>query len=196
MMNHGEAIEKLKSMARPMLPSSDSRQALDYAIAYMEPKKLSEAPCDACGYNGAGYYQPDTHPCAAKPTQFDERVAEAKTSGCGEEFAAGLSNVLVKYVDVFRLTLGRDPPVKMPPLKVHLKPDAKPVRCKARRYLLPQRDFMKQHMKELEEAGFVYRNPVSRWASAPLIVRKPHTKDGIRMTVDLRPVNGQTEQIA
>ena len=22
------------------------------------------APCYLCGYNGAGYYQPDTHPCA------------------------------------------------------------------------------------------------------------------------------------
>lgn len=29
------------------------------------PKRLSEAPCDQCGYNGPSYYQPDTHPCAA-----------------------------------------------------------------------------------------------------------------------------------
>ena len=49
---------------------------------------------------------------------LDERVAEAKTAGCGSEFAAGLAKLLEKYVDVFRLTLGRDPPVKMPPLKV------------------------------------------------------------------------------
>jgi len=27
---------------------------------------LSEAPCDVCGYNGPGYYQPDTHPCAGR----------------------------------------------------------------------------------------------------------------------------------
>ena len=24
-----------------------------------------EAPCGVCGYNGPGFYQPDTHPCAA-----------------------------------------------------------------------------------------------------------------------------------
>jgi hypothetical protein len=32
---------------------------------------ISSAPCDICGYNGSGYYQPRTHPCvalaAAKP---------------------------------------------------------------------------------------------------------------------------------
>ena len=27
---------------------------------------LSDAPCSKCGYNGPGYYQPDTHPCAAQ----------------------------------------------------------------------------------------------------------------------------------
>lgn len=25
---------------------------------------LSDAPCSRCGYNGPGYYQPETHPCA------------------------------------------------------------------------------------------------------------------------------------
>lgn len=28
-------------------------------------RRLSEAPCDQCGYNGPGYYQPDVHKCAA-----------------------------------------------------------------------------------------------------------------------------------
>lgn len=27
---------------------------------------FKRAPCHLCGYNGPGYYQPDTHPCAAK----------------------------------------------------------------------------------------------------------------------------------
>ncbi|KAF0701754.1 hypothetical protein As57867_007834, partial [Aphanomyces stellatus] len=127
---------------------------------------------------------------------LDAKVIEAVAAGCGSEFAAKLAALLDKYVDVFRLSLGRDPPVKMPPLKVHLADGARPIRCKARRYSLHQRDFMQQHVKELEAAGFVYRNPASRWASAPLIVRKPHTKDEFRMTVDLRPINSQTEQIA
>jgi hypothetical protein len=28
--------------------------------------EMNHAPCFACGYNGEGYYQPDTHPCAEK----------------------------------------------------------------------------------------------------------------------------------
>ena len=26
---------------------------------------MHDSPCFCCGYNGVGYYQPDTHPCAA-----------------------------------------------------------------------------------------------------------------------------------
>jgi hypothetical protein len=26
---------------------------------------LSKPPCSKCGYNGPGYFQPDTHPCAS-----------------------------------------------------------------------------------------------------------------------------------
>ncbi len=28
--------------------------------------EMSEPPCFCCGYNGDGYYQPETHPCAAR----------------------------------------------------------------------------------------------------------------------------------
>lgn len=36
-------------------------------------RKLSDAPCNVCGYNGPGYYQPDTHPCAAPKGVSDEQ---------------------------------------------------------------------------------------------------------------------------
>ncbi len=78
------------------------------------------------------------------------RVAEAVQAGYDSEFVTGLRRLLYEYADVFRLKLGHDPPVDMPPLKVH-----KAVRCKARRYSLPQREFMQSHVKELEDAGFI-----------------------------------------
>ena len=28
--------------------------------------RFAQPPCYRCGYNGAGYYQPRTHPCAAR----------------------------------------------------------------------------------------------------------------------------------
>ena len=27
---------------------------------------MNEPPCFCCGYNGQGYYQPSTHPCAER----------------------------------------------------------------------------------------------------------------------------------
>lgn len=39
---------------------------------------LSDAPCDKCGYNGEGYYQPDKHPCA-------EEHHEARKAGKSKE---------------------------------------------------------------------------------------------------------------
>ena len=40
----------------------------------MDKARFKRAPCYLCGYNGPGYYQPDTHPCAAKyhATQHQE----------------------------------------------------------------------------------------------------------------------------
>ena len=39
--------------------NSDVDGAIDRA-------RFERAPCYMCGYNGPGYYKPDTHPCAAK----------------------------------------------------------------------------------------------------------------------------------
>ncbi|ETV98987.1 hypothetical protein H310_08460 [Aphanomyces invadans] len=132
-----------------------------------------------------------------KPTSFPEeaslypeeerakKVHDYEVAGCGDDFATQLSKLLVRYEDVFRLTLGRDPPVDVAPLVVTLKQGAEPVRCKARRYSKEQRDFMANHVAELVAAGLCYRNPRSKWCSAPLIVKKPDAND-FRMTVDVQ----------
>ncbi len=36
-----------------------------YKKRLFEMGAMEEAPCIFCGYNGPGYFQPDTHPCAA-----------------------------------------------------------------------------------------------------------------------------------
>jgi hypothetical protein len=102
--------------------------------------------------------------------------------------------MLSQYADVSRLQLGNDPSVGMPPLKVRLKTDAEPVRCKSRRYPAEQRAFMREHVEELRAAGMVYRNRKSAWCSPPLIVRKQEA-GAFRMTVDVRAVNAQTERL-
>lgn len=47
----------------------------DRLSAQLRARGLSPAPCDVCGYNGPGYYQPETHPCAAPVAAQDARDA-------------------------------------------------------------------------------------------------------------------------
>ncbi|KAF0774477.1 hypothetical protein AaE_001823, partial [Aphanomyces astaci] len=127
-------------------------------------------------------------------SKLKEKVSECPAAGCGEEFATALWTLLLRYEDVFRLSLGQDPPVDVAPINVTLKSGAELVRCKARRYSKEQREFMAKHVEELQAAGLVYPNPRSKWCSAPLIVKKPEAVD-FRMTINVRPVNSQTERI-
>ncbi|CAK4640565.1 unnamed protein product, partial [Aphanomyces euteiches] len=68
---------------------------------------------------------------------LDAKIEEAVRFACGPDFAARLKSLLDRYRDYA-------------PLKVHLKDGDKPVRCKARRYSLPQREFMEKHVRDLE----------------------------------------------
>ncbi|KAF0761984.1 hypothetical protein AaE_003363 [Aphanomyces astaci] len=123
-----------------------------------------------------------------------DKVSKCRAAGCGDDFATALWALLFRYEDVFRLSLDRDPLANMAPLRVTLKAGAESVLCKARRYSKEQRDFMSKHVEELQAAGLCYRNPRTKWCSAPLIVKKPEGND-FRMTVDVRPVNAQTKRI-
>lgn len=38
---------------------------------------MAEAPCFCCGYNGAGYFQPDSHPCAKRHHAAIDRASGA-----------------------------------------------------------------------------------------------------------------------
>jgi hypothetical protein len=87
--------------------------------------------------------------------------------------------------------------VNVEPLLVRLKPDVRPTKAQVRRMPPNDREFLERHVASLLGAGLVFRNPRSRWASAPRIVRKKEqdadpTADP-RMIVDERGVNERTE---
>ncbi|KAF0707227.1 hypothetical protein AaE_013712 [Aphanomyces astaci] len=125
-------------------------------------------------------------------TVLMSKVADAASQGMDEESVRRLQDVLVEFKDVFRLKFGRDPPVKVEPLKVQLKPGSVPVKSGLRRYPPTHVAYLEKHVRELEEAGLVYRNTRSRWAAAPRIVPKKDPGD-LRMTIDSRPINACTE---
>lgn len=96
--------------------------------------------------------------------------------------------------DIWRLMLGNDPPAKVEPLEIRLKPDARPYKCKACIYSLEKSRFFEAFNKELVALGWIYENAQSRWACPAMPVRKPHS-DEFRQTSDYRPVNEMTDSI-
>ena len=120
-----------------------------------------------------------------------DRVREAKAQGMEDEHVRELDSLLQEFSDIFRTKLGADPPARVPPMEIKLKPDAKPVRVKLRRYSHPQAAFLRRKTDELLRLGLIRRNPTSQWACAPMMVPKPGPEQ-FRLTIDLRPVNNQT----
>ncbi|OWY96735.1 hypothetical protein PHMEG_00032925 [Phytophthora megakarya] len=102
---------------------------------------------------------------------------------------------LVRKYDIWRMDLRNDLPASVEPYKIRLKPDAKPYRCKTRKYAPAQSNSMREFNRKLVELGWVYRNQSSRWACPALPVRKPGSNE-FRQTCDYKPVNAMTEPLA
>ncbi|ETV96446.1 hypothetical protein H310_10198 [Aphanomyces invadans] len=119
------------------------------------------------------------------------KINKAEKEGLPEVSSKKLTQFLRENIDVFRLEMVGDPPIKVEPLRVRVKPGAVPVKCGLRRYPPLYMEYLEGHVAELERAGLVYRNNRSRWACAPRIV--PKDPGDYRMTFDSRPVNACTE---
>lgn len=93
-----------------------------------------------------------------------------------------LQQVLTQYEDNFSDTAGK---LDCPPIKLHLKQDAKPVFAKAREIPYALRDAYAAGIDEKIAAGFYKRVDFSEWASTTHVVSK---KDGrIRITGNYKP---------
>ncbi|KAE9329883.1 hypothetical protein PF008_g15840 [Phytophthora fragariae] len=128
---------------------------------------------------------------------LEQRFKVATEMGLVLEPQARLKAILRTRQDVFRLQFGDDPPVRVAPLQVRLKPGVTPTKSQPRRYSPDDRAFIERHVDALLQHSLVFRNPRSRWASVPRIVRKKEQDhDPLadpRMTVDTRAVNERTE---
>ncbi|OWY91634.1 hypothetical protein PHMEG_00039703, partial [Phytophthora megakarya] len=126
---------------------------------------------------------------------LDRMLAEAREAGFETSLLEELHTLVYEYADVWRVHIGADPPADVEPLMAQLRPDAQPYRSGTRKYPEPQRKFLREFVKELEENGLVKRNNASRWACPALPVRKPHSDD-FRCTMDYRPANRWTVALA
>jgi len=118
------------------------------------------------------------------------------SKGLNEMQGKALCDLVFDFRDIWRVRLSADGPAKVTPLRVYLKPDAVPLRAKARRYAPKDLDFMRKQIKLLEEMDYIRRKPHSRWSSPVLIVPKHKLPDEFGMTVDTRYPNSQFLGIA
>jgi hypothetical protein len=122
---------------------------------------------------------------------IENAISHSIKAGLGTEWVDKLRNLLYKYINTFRVKMGADSPAKVTPFVTKLKPNAKPYKCKPRRYSQEQSQFLKDFTDELVTNGFIYENLNSEWASPVVVVKK--AVGGHRMCVDLRAVNALSE---
>ncbi len=95
-------------------------------------------------------------------------------------------DIVLEYKDIFRICLGADPPVDVPPMEIKFEGTECLVKVQQRTYSPDQLDFMKKKCDELLKVGYFFRNPSSKWGCAPLIFPKDGLEE-FRFTIDLPP---------
>eukprot|EP00474_Spongospora_subterranea_P001345 CRZ01803.1 hypothetical protein [Spongospora subterranea] len=91
---------------------------------------------------------------------IDRAIAERLTN----EFNNRLREIMYRHEDVWKTKLGNDPSAKVSAMKIHFKADCPHYRARARRYSPVHQNFMHMHTADLEQNGFIYRNPHARSA--------------------------------
>lgn len=119
-------------------------------------------------------------------TVVDQMIQPASYNDLYPDLVTRLRNMIQEHIDIFRLSFSASPPAGLPPLKIALNDDSRPVLVKLRNNSQEQKEFLRDFVSDLVRNGMAYPNPSSKWAAAPLLVPKPDAK--FRFTVDLRPV--------
>ncbi|POM71911.1 Hypothetical protein PHPALM_11460 [Phytophthora palmivora] len=104
------------------------------------------------------------------------KIKDVQNAAATREYLDQLGTILVKYRDVFRVKIGNDPLVDMPPMEITLKPGAVP-----------------KHVTERLRLASVFGTRGAGGAH-PHIVRKPGVGN-FRMTVDVKLADERVEQV-
>ena len=105
-------------------------------------------------------------------TILKSRLEEVKAAGASKSSVDRLELVLAKYENVFRVEFATDPPVKVPALKLRLKEGVEPIMARSRRYPPMHRDYLENHLENLEKLDLIYRNLDSRWVVPHALCRR------------------------
>ena len=128
----------------------------DDVRSYASMMRVSEATPDEIE---VGATVDDSELQAARLTM----VGRAEENGADADTTTALRRLLDNFPNLFRVRLGTDPPAKVTPMQILIKPGARPRRCRPRRYPPLHYDFLRGFIRELETNGYVYRNIQSRY---------------------------------
>ena len=126
---------------------------------------------------------------------LEDAVRAASDAGLGESYVHRLREVIRGRWNAFRRGLRPgDPPARVEPLKVQLKPGARPVKAKPRVYNPVKSAWIATCMASLVALGLVFFNMQATWASAAMALPKKPPQI-FRLVGDYRPVNARVEQV-
>jgi Reverse transcriptase (RNA-dependent DNA polymerase) len=126
---------------------------------------------------------------------FRNLVQRAGDNGMSANGTDKLGDLIREFRDVWVIKLGPGEPADVPPMRVQLKPGAKPRRAPTRRWSVPATAFLPSTTRNLERIGALVRNPLATVTSPAHAVGNDGL-DRYRFTVDCRAVNACTVPIA
>ena len=112
---------------------------------------------------------------------FEDSVQRADQSGLSADSACRSRDILSRRVDAFRRALRGDPPARVEPMRVHLKPQAQAVKARPRRYDPVKTGSLASGIAALGAFGSLVRNIQAVWASPAMAVPKGHFPFGQRL---------------
>ena len=127
----------------------------------------------------------------ARERALEDSVQQAEQSGLSADGACRLRDILSRRVDAFRRALRGDPPARVEPMRVHLKPHAQAERARPRRYDPVKTGWLASCIVALGAFGLLVRNIQVVWASPAMAVPQ---RDTSRLVSDYQAVNSQVEQ--
>lgn len=86
---------------------------------------------------------------------LDMRADEAVNKGLPNHGKDRLKRLLQDHSSVFRWRLGKDPPAKITPMKIHLDPKRQPVNVMVCRYSMERRKYIVSYFRNLVEYGYI-----------------------------------------
>ena len=127
---------------------------------------------------------------SALKVALEESVTDAVAQGHSVSKAERLRGILSRRFNSFRPVLRGDPPARMEPMRVQLKPGSSAVKAKPRRYDPVKTSWLASCVSALLAFGLVFQNQAV-WSSPAMAVPK---KDSFRLVSDYKAVNEQMEK--